>query len=338
MKQRVRWTYLALAAALLLSAGAAVLPALAEGEKLQMLVESGTEEGAELLHGADARVDLYLVATSPSEGVYRFLDGYGTDGMPEDADGWKALAQESAALSVDRKVPVVSGAPLGQWIDKDDAGDGLQKGLYLVVTRPAEIPEDGYFKSFEDENGETYLASELKAGEWTVTVAPEIVALPTKEADEEGVIRTDGPGEWINNLEVFLKPEFEKRLGAIEIVKDLLSFETSHEAFFLFQVEAELDGKNVYSNLVALRFDGYGEKRKLIENIPVGAQVTVTEVYSTPGYSIVGAGSGSLIVDADEVLEVRFENDYDDNRDKGGGIMNNFDYDIEHGEWSWSQE
>lgn len=330
---------LLLAAAMVLPVlcGAFVRAAAAE-ESPQVLVTAGTEDGNKLLEEAGAVYDLYLLAPMAAEGHYEFPDGLRPAAWPNGPDAWNALAQDAAAKLVEIEPPDVSGAPLGQWVRKnaESGGEDLEAGLYLLVVRPSE--GGGYLKRFENEDGEAYLASELKAKEYAITVAPEIISLPTKEADEEGVINTANPGPWIFSVEVFLKPEFEKRLGSIEIIKDLLTYETSHNAFFVFQVEGMLDGENVYSNLISMRFDGYGEKRQLIENIPVGAEVTVTEIYSTPGYSIVGSDSGKITVAADEVLSVRFENDYDESRDKGDGVMNNFSYDIERGEWSWTQE
>ena len=330
----------------LLLAAAMVLPtlfgafvhAVAAERTPQVLVTSGTEEVNKLLDEAGAVYDLYLLATMEAEGHYGFLDGFRPDAWPNGPDAWNAMAQDAVAKCVGKRMPIVSGAPLGQWVSKnaESGGEDLMAGLYLLVVRPAE--GEGYLKTFKDEDGNGYLASELKAKEYAITVAPEVIALPTKEADEDGTINTANDGAWIYDVEVFVKPEYEKRLGSIEIIKDLLTYETSHDAFFVFQVEGILDGENVYSNLISMRFDGYGEQRKLIENIPVGAEMTITEIYSTPGYSIVGSDSGTITVSADEILSVRFENDYDESRDKGNGVMNNFDYDIERGEWSWTQE
>lgn len=326
---------LAAAMALPMLCGAFVNAAAAE-KSPRVFVAAGTDETNKLLEEAGAAYDLYLLATMEAEGHYGFLDGFRPDAWPNGPDAWNAMAQDAAAKCVGKKTPAVSGAPLGQWVARDSVDEDLQAGLYLLVARPAE--GEGYLKSFKDEDGNTYLASELRAKEYSITVAPEIISLPTKEAGEDGTANTANAGDWTYDVEVFLKPEYEKRLGSIEIVKDLLTYETSHDAFFVFQVEGMLDGENVYSNLVSMRFDGYGEQRKLIGNIPVGAEVTVTEIYSTPGYSIVGSDSGTITVSADEALSVRFENDYDESRDKGNGVMNNFDYDIERGEWSWTQE
>lgn len=315
------------------SAGRRSETALAAENSPRVYVTAGSEEARQVLDDAGTVSDLYLIATE-SGGSYAFLDGYGAGGIPGDPDGWKAVAQDAAAMAVDKRVPAASDIPFGQWAGQDDAGEPLQAGLYLLVAHGS---EEGYLKSFEDEDGNPYLASEFRSGSYTVKVSPEIIALPAKEPDENGSINTAGAGNWTWDVEVALKPEYETGTGSIEIVKDLLSYETNHEAFFLFQAEGMLDGKNVYSNLVSIRFDNYGEKRVLLDNIPVGAEVTVTEIYSTPGYSIVGVDSGAITVSADEVLSVRFENEYDGNRDHGGGIMNNFDYDLERGEWSWTQ-
>ena len=44
------------------------------------------------------------------------------------------------------------------------------------------------------------------------TFAPELVSLPTKEANETGVISTGNPGDWIYDAHVTLKPSQDVRL------------------------------------------------------------------------------------------------------------------------------
>lgn len=312
-------------------------PALAVGDICRVCVKAGTDDAGKELEKAGAVADLYILATSPSEGRYEFIGGGDTE-MPADADGWRAMAQTAAAASVGKTVPVVSGAKLGEWVTTDDTGADLQPGLYLLVARPADAEDGSYLKSFETGDGSGYLASEIRSDAYSIRIMPEIVAVPAKEPDEDGHAGTADDKPWIYDVEVFLKPELEKRMGSIEIVKELLTYETAHDAMFLFQVEAMLDGKNVYSNLVSIRFTAPGEKKVLVENIPVGADVTVSEVYSTPGYRLTSDRDQYVTVDAERILSVRFENDYDGNRDHGGGIMNHFDYDLEKGEWTWVQQ
>lgn len=299
-------------------------------------VSAGTDDAANLLAEAGAVADLYLIATSLSEGRYELPGGLD---LPMDQDKWRDMAQSEALKRAGVEMPVVTGMGLGAWTDHGDDGDALENGLYLLVVRPNDRSTD-YLKTFEDEDGGTYVASEIKSKGVSVRISPEIIAMPGKAVPEDGSANAADPGEWIYDVDVTVKTEAVQELGSIEIIKDLLTYEKGHDAFFLFQVEGYLNGEHVYSNLVAIRFDTYGEKSVVLDNIPVGTEVTVTEAYATPGYELVSTvpSDGKLTVSADEVLSVRFENDYSGTRDKGGGIMNSFDYDLERGEWSWTQE
>lgn len=325
---------LLLALALLVTACLAGFATAHAAEKAcRVRVQSGTEEAAGPLSEAGAVADLYLIANSPREGVYDY------PGLDPDTgqDGWRELAEKEALDKIGKTAPDISCLYLGAWADVNDAGEDITPGLYLLVVRPSEGTD--YMKTFQDENNKDYLASEIISKEYSIRIAPEVIAVPGKNMDVGPANSADGT-PWVYDADVSVKPEIEKRLGSIEIVKDLLSYEESHDAFFLFQCEGYLDGEHVYSNLVSMRFSDYGEQRVRLDNIPVGTEVTVTEVYSTPGYGQVSTSpsDGKITVSSDEVLSVRFENDYDGTRDKGGGIMNNFDYDLERGEWSWTQD
>ena len=303
--------------------------AFAAGKQCRVRIGAGNPDTDGMLKSAGAVADLYLLAKSPQEGVYDYPGGFPDPEMDQDA--WNSLAQSEARRLAGTVEPDISGVSFGTWTDVPEFG------LYLVVMRPDGASGNSYMNEYARLDGGTYLASEILSEDRSIgiRIAPEIIALPGQKLDSSG--KPDG---WAYDLDVDVKPEIEHRLGAVEIVKDLVTFEKDHDAFFLFQVEGYLEGEHVYSNLVSMRFDSYGEQRVRLDNIPVGTELTISELYSTPGYYLTGTmpSDGKLVVDFDEVLEIRFENDYDGTRDKGGGIMNGFEFDPDTGNWNWTQE
>lgn len=251
--------------------------------------------------------------------------------------------------------------------------DSLQQGLYLLIARGKDI--DSYITTERvGTNGTVPPASQTAEEEKIVTVAyteqyvytfaPQLISLPTKAPDADGQVSTANNGDWIYNPTVYLKPEQHPRYGYLEIVKDLLTHESfggqSGEAVFVFQVEATLGGVSVYSDVKTMIFTGAGEQRVLIDRIPVGATVTVTEVYSGASYtlekieqgyhaveaypdsSIVYTPAGNIntgevtgvVIEANRVASVKFTNDYDHRQTGGHGVINHYEY----GENGWAND
>lgn len=312
-------------------------------------VSPGGEETATVLAEAGVVVDLYKVAEavegSGSDAYgFRVLDAWPGLAIGEgmDNDAWRQLAQQAAgiALGVEEgaaaKLPIVSGAPVGSPIGDSDGGEALTAGLYLMIARGADAAD--YVTVVSGEDGSQSIATLAYTGDQTIRFAPELIAIPSKEADENGVIDTANPGDWIYDMTVYLKPELDVRYGSLEIIKDLLTYEDSYEATFVFQVEAELDGEVVYSDVVTMNFTQPGQQQVLIDKIPIGAEVTVTEVYSGAAYKLVSGPDGPVMIPEDGTASVTFVNDYDESGKGGHGITNHFTYDLENGEWIWEQE
>ena len=314
-----------------------------------LTVSPGGEETAAELAQAGVVVDLYKVAEAKAgSGAdaygFQMLEAYGslTAGEGLDKEDWQRLAQEAAEIALgvapgtEAKLPIVAGAPLGTAIADSDAAEALTPGLYLLIARGSDVED--YVTTIPGEDGTESIVTVAYSKEHTFRFAPELAAIPSKEADENGVISSANPGDWMYDLTVYLKPDREERNGSLEIIKDLLTYEDSYEATFVFQVEAVLDGELVYSDVVSMTFNAPGEQHVLIDKIPVGAEVTVTEVYSGAGYSLIAGPDGPVIIGADEVVSVTFTNDYDNSGNGGHGITNHFEYDPENGEWIWVQE
>ncbi len=296
-------------------------------------------------------VDLYQVARAVKtpgydtchyelSSVYDSLDISGDEGQ-ESAD-WKVLAQQAAAIALDGNAPDTpvegSGASAGTRIENLDAG------LYLLVARGGSMSAIADYRTEirqKDElTGEesTRIATIANSGQYTYAFLPQLVSLPTKPADENGVISTSNPGEWNFDMEVNLKPERLNRYGSLEIIKTLSEYETmggvQESATFVFEVTGILNEETVYSNVESITFTAAGQERVVLDRIPAMAEVTVREVYSGSSYQLTVPGDRTATIAAGAVVSVEFENEYDGRRTNGHGIKNQFVYD-EAGGWNW---
>lgn len=264
-------------------------------------------------------------------------------------------------------------APQKEGVSLGEKQENLDAGLYLLIARGSGVetyitkeavkdskPDDGQggADSSAARKPEEKLVTVAYTDQHVYTFAPQLISLPTKAPDANGQVSTANNGDWIYNPTVFLKPEQHPRYGYLEIVKDLLKHESfagqSEEAVFVFQVEATLDGVSVYSDVKTMIFTEAGEKRVLIDKIPVGATVTVTEVYSGASYtlekieqgyhavkdypdsSIVYTTAGNvdtrevegIVIEANRVPSVKFTNDYDHRQTGGHGVINHYEYGV----------
>lgn len=290
---------------------------------------------AEDIASAKVVVDLYKVADAED------VDGYDTytfkttddfsaltvGGNMADED-WASLAQSAADIALDGKEPAVSGAAA------DSKIDGLKCGLYLVIARGSDIEE--YKDTVTDENGNGHTVTIANSHRYTYRFTPVLVSLPSKETGEGGALGTGGNAPWMYDMTVTLKPEQAQRYGALEIEKILNTYDSREPAAFVFDITAVLDGKTVLSDVAAVSFTEAGRKTAILENIPVGASVTVKEVYSGTVYETVTADTQTAVIEPDETVSVSFTNDYNNTGKSGGSVINHFEYDEESG-WQWTQ-
>ena len=83
-----------------------------------------------------------------------------------------------------------------------------------------------------------------------------------------------------------------------------------------------------------MTFDKAGSKQVIIRNFEAGAVVTVTEVYSGASYELV-ADNGETQIIAEDIVNVSFENTYDDGLNGGNGLVNTFTK-LESGKFNWA--
>lgn len=306
------------------------------GKNCSLTIAPGGGELSADLEKADVVVDIYKVADAVAiEGqdsyTFEFLKGY--EALEEsykknpDNAAWRRMAQTAAKYALQSGEPLRKGNPVNKKVED------LSCGLYLLIARGADIKD--YQTTVKNEDGTEDIVTIARSGSNSYTFAPELIALPSRQiTDENGNVinTTGGNSPWIYDMEATLKPSKEERLGSLEIVKNLLTYSVDDPAVFVFQVEAELDGKIVYSDIVTMTFTEAGQKKVLLENkIPVGAQVKVTEVYSGASYKITSAKEQSVTIEAEKVVQVEFTNDHEPTNHGGGGVNNHFTYDAENG-------
>ena len=242
---------------------------------------------------------------------------------------WQKLAQDAAALVKAGTLNHPSTISIGKLAEGETKVAPLNKGLYLLIAR---TDETGYWKEKETKGEDGTVTKTLlsfaHSDKTNYLYAPVLITLPYKEA-VDGVVATNNPGDWIYQVTAVLKPEPESRMGDLQIEKILNGFVGPDEAVFVFQIEATLgtgDAKKVvYSDVKSIRFSADGTKVITIEKaIPVGAEVTVTEVYSGAIYELETAKDVKVTISAEEIVKASFKNKHDDTFTGGSGIVNHY--------------
>ena len=268
---------------------------------------------------------------------------------------WEGLAQKAAqiALAADStQKPAVSKAIEGV-ADATLSGEDVKAGLYLLVARDTNLTKEKYVKKVQVEpadgetgEGQEKLVTIANSDRYEYMFEPQLIALPTKLPDENGVINTGNPGLWQYTQSVYLKSGREQRYAPLEIVKTIRTYETVEGTIepvtFVFRIVATLDGEEVYNNVASCSFTEAGTEHIKVDRIPATATVTVTEIYDGISYTqSVPFGSGPVVLDSisaepGAANTASFENLYNNNRTHGSGIQNQFVYSAENG-WKWEQ-
>lgn len=266
---------------------------------------------ADDLANAAIDVKLYKVADVAKTGAFTSTENFSSlkiEDVKSGEENWEQTAKDAVKIVDDKKI-----TPDGELTVTAGTGtkDSLSCGLYLVKAEKADT--DRYSYSFN----------------------PYIISLPDNFYYQSKDPEDDA---WIYDVTSGLKPEQESRYGSLKIRKTLQEFNASlKEATFVFQVEGTDDeGNVVYSNVASTTFDAAGTKEAVLDKIPAGAHLTVTEVYSGASYKLTSAESQETTIVADQTMEVDFSNTYDDKIVPGYGVTNHFEYDENNG-WNWSQ-
>ena len=296
------------------------------------------------LINAEIPVTLYKVADMDSNAEYMPLEGFSEIGLADidsdtTADDWAAIAEKACqalgrpyALEEDKieeteekpdeengeeqKAPEVNEPVKSEFAVRlaDGPGilGGLECGMYLVYAE--ETLTDNYVYNF----------------------TPYLVSLPTSDY----TIEHGGTDTWTYDVVMGLKPQQSTRYGELIIEKTLGTVNTSMGgASCVFQVEAVKDDKIVYSNVLSLSFKEPGTKQIVVDEIPMGAAVTVTEIYAGAGYKLTSVPSVNVTVVTPETegypATANFTNDYD-YPGYGTSVVNHFEH-IGEG-WEWNSQ
>lgn len=298
------------------------------------------------LESAKVVVDIYQIAkavkTPYDTYAYDLTNSYQELELVDTptAEDWKSLAQQAARIAFgdgEADTPIRSGVVTA------DEEVSLDAGLYLIIARGESLTSvtDYKIEVSETEESDSKIATIANSYRYQYIFAPQLVSLPTKTADEDGIINTANPSEWYYDLTVNLKPERTARYGALEIVKTLSEYESEEgiesPVTCVFEATGILNGEEVYSEVESITFTKAGQERVVLNQIPALAEVTVREVYSGAGYELTIPGDRTATIAANEIVSVDFENVYNGQRRGGHGIKNQFVQD-ENGVWHWHSD
>lgn len=280
--------------------------------KCSMTVAAGdTAQFSEFL-SANIPVKIYRVASMNPDNSFTAVEGYTdldvahlneeTTSDGKRTDKWMQQEQKAAEM-------VAGKEPDARFTISGGTGTlaDLQTGLYLLVIDQQII------------------------GDYQYTWSPTLLALPSMDWDT-GEVLYDINGQHT----VTLKPEKTERTGDLRINKTLTQYSSLQQpASFVFQIEAVKNGETVYSNVLSMTFTEPGQQSELIEGLPVGAQVTVTEVYSGSSYQVTTDAEQTVTIAAEDVVDTAFTNEYTRQLNPSSSVENQFD--PQEGTWSWTQ-
>ena len=296
------------------------------------------------LMNAEIPVTLYKVADMDSNAEYIPLEGFSEIGL-EDIDSgttagdWAAIA-EKACQALGRPYELEAEAP-----EDEESGEkpGEETGENPEMPG-AEAPVKSEFTVRLADGPATlgglecgmYLvyAEETLTDNYVYNYTPYLVSLPTSDY----TIENGGTDTWTYDVTMGLKPQQSTRYGELVIEKTLSTVNTSMGgASCVFQVEAVKDNKIVYSNVLSLNFKEPGTKQIVVDEIPMGAAVTVTEIYAGAGYRLTSAPSVDVTVVTPETegypATAEFTNDYE-YPGYGTSVVNHFEHIGEGWEWN----
>ncbi|MBQ6489857.1 MAG: hypothetical protein IJI75_11605 [Solobacterium sp.] len=272
--------------------------------------------------------------------TYDLIDGYSLtgydisnyDGLSKlESNDWNTIEEQLFGQTLTNDPDVTKN--FGEKTDEKE----VSTGLYLMVVHNLEKTKaEDYVK----ENTTTAYTEQ-----YVYTFTPQLVSLPSTNEDTRKEMKTSD-GTWIYDLTITLKAERERRLSSLRIEKLLESYEDSSPVTFVFDIVGTIDGEPVYSNVTSLTFSDAGLDTALVEGIPVGAHVTVTEVYSGVSYELTTDAEAETDIlvpvekgkepTADNTATVRFGNEYNGKIPHGHGIKNIFTF-SEKG-WAWTED
>ena len=286
---------------------------------------------------ADANVvlDIYCVGIHNGSG-YNLTDAFASLNLSDvdflDPEDVSALAQDAAKIVFAEgsiAVPVKEAAQLDVTIQD------LPLGLYLILPHGSDLTRQQYCKTIRTEDGGEKLVTIARTNTYEYRFSPILFAMDYDNAD----------------VEIQIKAEWAERYGRLRIPKKLQAYNSAHPATFVFHVVGEDDaGTVVFETMTGLTLSGTGAGYVDVDHIPVGATVTVTEIYDGSDLTYVsGPDPESVVIESEELTEVTigasdgtlpapkqsvtFVNTYDYHEEHGFGFTNQFRYNGSTWEW-----
>lgn len=332
---RVRWKWtasvLALSVSLLLmiSGLTAAAAQSVDLEKECSITLSG--EAFEDMVNANVVMDVYQVAAAqpvPNSNSYSFVPVEGCQGLGIENVGTGEEDSYAVAMKTATAVLNQGMTPAAQSVALGSSAGGLKSGLYLVL-----LHTQGLESYVQRDANQTVTSTLAHSNEYTYTFAPELVALPNQSAD----------GAWVYDLSGAVKAQQERKSAGLTITKTLEDYNPAlGTATCVFDVEAVMDrdgdgvAEKVFSDALSLSFNASGTKSLNVE-LPIGAQVTVQEVYSGAGYQLsAGEQTQSVTIQGGESAQVHFTNRSSGKLVGGTSVTNHFVYNVSEGHWDWS--
>ena len=189
--------------------------------------------------------------------------------------------------------------------------ENLDAGLYLLVIRGDGLttkdddPDTGYVIKTEQVTGgdgtetqtQTVYATRVATDDYEYLYRPQLLTVPTKLSDDNEQQYNTAYGSWVNSLTIYAKPTREANNGDLRIIKNVNN-PGPDPVTFVFEVSWKDKSKNDVAKVVSMTFRG--ETRKaydLLNGVPIGTEVTVTEIHSGIGYTAV-TGPQTIIIQA----------------------------------------
>lgn len=336
-----------------------------------------SEEQAKDLGNDNVVVDLYKIANAVKEPKYdsyefQFETGSVYEGKVDltktddkgDPD-WAAISAQAAGVALASGTPVLTGGAVNnprEKLDKDDNGDPLTPGLYLIIARGKDLVDKNgdpdqslYVKTIEDEKGNKTTVTIANSELLEYQFQPFVYALPSRNNEADHTNNTANTSdEWEYDIELIydaiaeIKATTIPRLGSLQINKEILNYEKTTPVTVVFKVTGTYthpylpDIKQSFNRIVSMQFTDANIESVLIENLPAGMVMTITEVYPGAGYHVVLPASGTenqtivahdIVLGKVTIVESNFQNDYNGDDKHGYGIINHF---VKHENGSWT--
>lgn len=156
----------------------------------------------------------------------------------------------------------------------------------------------------EENNFKTELNKTIGEGKYTLSYdsANKIYTVTYVESNRSYTVNNWGTDEETENAKATLVINTKIAKFAKNTVSAQLSF----------SVKAQLNGKEVYNNILNVTHEeSAGEKAIIIKDIPTGANVTINAVYNTLSYKLTSNQTATVTLESNKATIANFEYIYD---------------------------